>query len=332
MRSIVVLATCLAVGCGSDPVPTDPVDADLPRDDTTEGDAPEPNADADGSGSVDAPASDAAGDGSDDVTGDVGDGGDGGPTAGSAGCGKAGTPIDGTLTLTVAGKARTFIVHAPKTYDTTKPYPLIFGFHGATRSAADFDNDRGAYKFGPAVGARAILVYPNALAGASGATSWTRDVPDDLAFFDAMLAKVSAELCVDRGRIFATGHSSGGFFSNTLGCQRGDVLRAIAPVAGGGGFRNCKGQVAVWLAHGTKDTEVPIASGRAARDHFVSANGCGATGSPTTPAPCVAYPSCKAGFPVHWCEHDEPTYGSPPTYHGWPSFATSAIVAFFEGL
>ena len=56
-------------------------------------------------------------------------------------------------------------------------------------------------------------------------------------------------------RLFATGQSSGGYFSQTLGCQRGHVFRAVAPSSGGWrDFENCMGNPGVWMSHGKTDT------------------------------------------------------------------------------
>jgi len=256
------------------------------------------------------------------------------PKLGSAGCGSA--PLSGGMkTIEVNGKSREFFVSLPKTYDKNTPYPLLFGFHGASRSATDWTNDTGTFKFGPAMGDRTILVYPNALngPGPNPVSTWSRDTDDDLAFFDAMLAKLLAETCLDAKRVYATGHSSGGYWANTLGCRRGDVLRAVAPVAGGvRDFKNCKGEVAVWMAHGIMDNQVPVANGEAARKLWVAANGCAEKPAPAAvaPSPCVAHAGCRDGYPVHWCAHTESAYGN--TGHGWPSFATAGVTAFVEGL
>ena len=42
-------------------------------------------------------------------------------------------------------------------------------------------------------------------------------------FFDAMLAQMSADYCVDPARIFVAGQSYGGLMTEALGCLRGDV-------------------------------------------------------------------------------------------------------------
>jgi polyhydroxybutyrate depolymerase len=127
--------------------------------------------------------------------------------------------------------------------------------------------------------------------------------------------------------VFAGGLSSGGFFSNTLGCQRGDVLRGIAPVsAGPRDMNNCKGNVAAWIADGKNDELVSPRQGMSARDFWLNRNGC-STSNPRVigdATNCVAYDGCKAGFPVQWCLHD----GG----HFWPRSANLGLWTFFSKL
>jgi polyhydroxybutyrate depolymerase len=159
-------------------------------------------------------------------------------------------------------------------------------------------------------------------------TGWDL-MPDseDVQFFDAMLAEVSASLCVDDARVFSAGHSFGGFMSNSIGCYRGGTIRAIAPVAGGGPFWPCSGQVAAWIAHGTLDAVVPFMAGEDSRDFWTERNNCDvAQSEPVDPAPCVAYAGCDGEFPVHWCQHDEPELMG----HNWPDWAGEGIWAFFS--
>ena len=53
--------------------------------------------------------------------------------------------------------------------------------------------------------------------------------------------------------------------TNFLGCQRGNLLRAIAPVASGGPRDNngCQGSVAVQITHGTNDSIIELSEGEA---------------------------------------------------------------------
>jgi poly(3-hydroxybutyrate) depolymerase len=246
----------------------------------------------------------------------------GAPPMGGSGCGVDPAPA-GNASMDVDGQQRTYIVDLPPGYDKNHPYPVLFGFHGATTSGSLF---RSQY-YGnllSAAGSDAIVIHPDAL---GDPTAW--DTQRDVPFFDALLAKIESQYCVDENRIFAAGHSSGGFFSNTLGCQRGNVLRGIGPVSGGGPFvfggNSCTGNVAVWIAHGNMDTTVDVQNGRTSRDFWANRNGCD-TGSstPVSPSPCVEYGGCNAGYAVRYCEYDGD--------HGYPSFAPQGIWDFFKSL
>src|SRR5262245_53583527 len=116
-------------------------------------------------------------------------------------------------------------------------------------------------------GAKAIVVTPECVGGAS-AWSESRDLP----MFDALLAKLQAQYCVDNQRVFAAGHSSGGMFTHMLGCRRGGVIRGIGPLSAGPPSGACTGQVAAWMSQGNMDPTVTPDRGQAARDFWVSRN------------------------------------------------------------
>jgi poly(3-hydroxybutyrate) depolymerase len=223
--------------------------------------------------------------------------------------------------LNAHAKARTYVLSVPAGYTGSTPFPLVFAWHGAGGSGK---LARAYFGVEQQSAGQAIFVYPDALPLASrgNETGWDlTPTGDDVLFFDALADTLSKGYCIDKNRIFSIGHSFGAYMSNTLGCQRGDVLRAIAPVSGGGPFAaSCQGTVAAWLTHGTADMMVLIAEGRGSRDHWLKANGCGATTSPVNPMPCVAYAGCQADLPVIWCEH---TGG-----HEWPAFAAAGIWGF----
>jgi poly(3-hydroxybutyrate) depolymerase len=242
---------------------------------------------------------------------------DGGLPMRTEGCAKpaTATPREGamrTVDVMGASAARAFILDIPASYDPSKAYPLVFGFHGAGSSSTAF-RGRGYGNLPGVAGTEAILVHPMALAGSSGTPAWND--ASDLAFFDAILATLRAELCIDGKRIFATGHSSGGFMTNQLGCVRGNVLRAIAPLAGGGPRGKCVGQVAAWIEHGDADPTVALTSGEGSRDAWARANHCDTTKPmPVEPAPCVTYAGCDPGFPVHWCVQPGQTHSPMATF------------------
>jgi poly(3-hydroxybutyrate) depolymerase len=220
--------------------------------------------------------------------------------------------------MQVSGTDRTYYVYLPANYNSSQAYPLVFQFHpmgGTAEQAISIPNIRSNFP--------AIYVTPQGLT-ANGNTGWANTDGVDIAFTKQMLALVQKDYCVDNSRIFSTGFSYGGMMSFAIGCEMSNVFRAIAPMSGAlySDF-NCKGtgpSIAMWGSHGLSDEVVPIADGRKARDKILQENHCGTTTTATTPSPCVTYEGCDV--PTTWCEFDGP--------HQPPSFAASAIVAFFK--
>jgi poly(3-hydroxybutyrate) depolymerase len=257
----------------------------------------------------------------------AGSGGATGAGGASAGCGMSGAPtgVMQMLSITVAGTARAYVLSVPTSYSSATRYPLIFGWHGLGGNGMQ---SRQYFRVESSAANQAIFVYPTALPNTSGQNAWDLGASGvDVQLFDALVADVTGKYCVDNNRIFSTGHSYGGFFTNRLGCTRGNVLRAIAPVAGGppfggGTWGTCMGAVGAWMTHGDNDPTVEFTQGEAARDRFRMANGCATTTMPVDPMPCVAYDGCMPDLPVHWCVHQD--------MHNWPSFAGLAIWNFFN--
>jgi polyhydroxybutyrate depolymerase len=253
----------------------------------------------------------------------------GGPPAGTPGCGLEVATGDVVVEIQVGPDTREYTLVVPDGYDPSTPMPLVFAYHGLGGSS---ELARLYFQIESAAAGQAIFVYPQGLelARMGGQTGWDlAPSGNDVALFDAILDEVTEGLCIDSARVFATGHSFGGYMSNALGCFRASVLRAIGPVAGGPPFGACEGDtVAAWLAHGTGDQVVPFSQGEEARDSLLDRNGCEATTAAVDPAPCMAYDGCAEGMPVVWCAHEEPDLQG----HAWPRFAAPAIWAFFDAL
>jgi len=234
------------------------------------------------------------------------------PPNGSRGCGTRGAlakpgPSSG-LVVDVGGKKRTYALSVPPTYDEYRAYPLVFNFHSGGRTGASAREYFGFESFAAAEG---VFAYPD---GENG--SWQLDAPadanTDVAFFDALVSELERALCIDTKRRFATGSSMGAYFVNQLGCRRGDVLRAIAPHAGGGpwetggdyderGVLRCKtSPVAAMIFIGLADTNVSPTEGEKSLTHWTAANDCAAATKPAAPSPCVAYDACTR--PVVSCK------------------------------
>ena len=256
--------------------------------------------------------------------------------AGLAGCGSGDgkAPSTGPRTIDSGGGPRTYYLKMPADYRSGKHYPLIIAFHGTGGSGDAFVGDA-YYNLEGAVGDEAILVYPDALAPDGGTTTqW--DFNEDVGFFDDLLAELDGLVHYDKDRVFLTGHSSGGGFVHQLACKRGDVVRAIAPVAGtlltqGTENGGCTGEVAVMQIQGTKDQIVPIAAAESARNFWRCYNGCAEASAAAADDHCVQYQGCDADYPVEYCTHEEVASGIVGG-HTWPSFGGEAMWAFFKSL
>jgi poly(3-hydroxybutyrate) depolymerase len=232
---------------------------------------------------------------------------------------------------------RNYFLKLPAKYDPKRTYPLAFSGSGCGATNGISGNNGGSNALPDnqdfAIQVGLSYVYPQK-AGACFADGFS-DTPD-LPYFDAVLAEVKKNTCVDQAQVFMSGFSSGAWETYMLACARAGVIRGVGTQAGG--LRSvrppCSGvPVAAFLTAGTNDAN-PIHnvdsksgfdSGSApARDVILKTNGC--TGTETAPytnpnAPagwnCHSYTSCPKAYPVIWCEipggHGA---GSPSAF--WP--------------
>ncbi|KAI5861525.1 carbohydrate esterase family 1 protein [Durotheca rogersii] len=156
----------------------------------------------------------------------------------SGGCGKAPPFAPGQFNDYTTASGREYRVWLPAGYDESEPTPLILSYHGANRVishqvALDRLSD-------PLFNDDHIVVYLQGTADDPSRpdhTTWEGapdSTSDDVGFTREALDAVSAALCVDERRVFATGKSQGGGFVGRLACDAALSARvaAFAPVAG----------------------------------------------------------------------------------------------------
>lgn len=252
--------------------------------------------------------------------------------AGSPGC-AASPPAQPPETFIVDGRERRAITVAPADDQPRRPRRLIVAFHGRTN-----DNGQVRRYFGleRAAAEPAIWVYPAGLPDASGRFTWSDpgDRPGelrDLAFFDAIVERISAAYCVDQ--VFVVGHSLGATFANSVACARGGRVRGVASVAGGIATSGCTGDVAALLLHNPRDELVPLEDGELARDRLLD----GASRPQPVIDRRVAGFACRqhgdGADPLLWCLHDRDRTRRGRFYpHQWPPGAAEAVMRFVETL
>jgi poly(3-hydroxybutyrate) depolymerase len=209
---------------------------------------------------------------------------------------------------------RRYYTSLPKDYDPSKAYPMIFYGQGCGQTTAEsgplsgghFASDAMYIQLLPAVVTAQTVEPPGGAPGCFQAgRQGLADSPDG-PYFDRVLAEIEAAYCVDKGKVYVAGWSSGAWLSNYLACARGNVIFGTA--AGSGGLHHdhgpCTGGARVMLLPGdagnTMEGGFDIGAAPA-RDLFVETNGCSKTpqdvklGSQT----CQVYGGCAN--PVAWC-------------------------------
>lgn len=164
--------------------------------------------------------------------------------------------------VTSAGLGRDYLLYVPSNYSPATPMPLVLAFHGNGDSAQNFYN---ALQLGSwAQGSGFILATLDGpvrnIQGYQLAWDAYSAPADnaDLAFSRDVIAQIKSQYSVDNSRIYALGHSQGGFFSFYLGMVEANTISAIAMQAsaapqGGALIQSATRKTPVYLAIGTQD-------------------------------------------------------------------------------
>jgi len=130
--------------------------------------------------------------------------------------------------FSAGGQSRTFHLLLPPD-SFTGPRPLLFAFHGTTETGPKFI---ARAKLADFAAKGFIVVAPDAAGNGTFWPVWdamrapgTESAPNaDVELFDRLLSCTAAHYAVDKNRVFATGHSAGGIFTNRLLRSRSKIL------------------------------------------------------------------------------------------------------------
>jgi polyhydroxybutyrate depolymerase len=139
---------------------------------------------------------------------------------------------------------------------------------------------------------------------------------------------IEQKWCIDRKRIFLTGHSDGGTVATGIAFLNGTkhIPAGIAPSAAGIRGEDlkayqCPNPLPVMLMHSSQDTLFP-GYGKEAIQWWAVCNGCDATPPVKDANGCVTYRGCKNNVTTRYCE------GTGP-HTTWPG-GNKAIIDFFK--
>lgn len=167
-------------------------------------------------------------------------------------------------TVTVDGREREYFLYVPEA--APKAAPLVIMFHGGGGQARGADKASGGFarladKYGFAV------AYPNGIEKHwnDGRPGLAKHYCDDVAFISAMIESLVAEKLVDPSRVYATGISNGGFFSQYFAIKSPGKIAAIATVAATVSQdwpQGATSPVPILMLLGTADPLVPWGGGK----------------------------------------------------------------------
>lgn len=243
----------------------------------------------------------------------------------------SGLPTSTKLSIMSGGMSREFIVDIPADYDASKPYRLIFSWHQAYGSATGNANGLHPANDGPNFDAKNYAYFglhrestaanqPAIFIAPQGIGNFPWDYDRDVQLFDALLALVDTNLCIDDNRVFTTGFSFGAMMSYALSVGRASKLRgAVTMAAANYNFTqppNMHTPLAYFGITGMSDGTCPWGDdsrgGKACVIQHAKDNSCTIPGSFQTAMVgskkyvCYDFEGCKAGYPVKVCTFDGP--------------------------
>jgi len=158
-----------------------------------------------------------------------------------------------------SGKSREYLLYVPKSYDRTKPTPLVISMHGAggwpvqQMELSEWNRMAESQGF--------LVVYP---AGTGRPRVWHMSRGTDVRFISELIDTLEAVYNIDPARIYADGLSNGGGMAFVLSCTLSDRIAAVGMVGAA--------QLLPW-SWCTDRRPVPMISFHGTADRFAPYNG-----------------------------------------------------------
>lgn len=164
-----------------------------------------------------------------------------------------------------SGEKREYLLYVPRSYDASKPVPLVISLHGAGGWPVQQMQLSGWSRLAEREGF--IVVCPAGTAG-FGPRIWhtgnERGATRDVRFISDLIDKLEREYHIDRERIYVNGLSNGGGMSFVLSCTMSDRIAAVGLVS--------SAQMLSW-SWCTDRRPVPMIAFHGTADHMAPYNG-----------------------------------------------------------
>jgi polyhydroxybutyrate depolymerase len=209
-----------------------------------------------------------------------------------------------------------YMVNTPINYDATIAHPLLMAYAPAGTNRYESERFMSLTQEGTAAGF--IVAYADN----------RRLSPEALEALAEIPGLIEKKWCIDKNRVFLTGHSDGGTIAMGIGFLKGTrhIPAAIAPSAMG--IRgedlkeqSCPNPLPVMLMHSNRDSLFP-GYGKEAIQWWATCNGCDTTSPVRDVNGCVTYKGCKNNVTTSYCE-------GTGTHREWPG-KNKAIIEFFR--
>lgn len=248
------------------------------------------------------------------------------------------SPVPGVQHLTFLhdSTVRQYILYTPE--NLSDYAPVVFVLHGHGRTAKDIMPDYDMNTLADREGF--AICYPQGEKDNAELPHWnarlTISNTDDIGFLSRLAKHLQQLYHFDPQRTFVCGMSNGGFMSHTLACERPDVFKAAASIAGsmsGFTWSHCNSNIPTpfMQVHGTADKRIPI-------DGSLSTEG-GWGGAPAIDEVvnfiaakngCTSLDSTFIPPNTHLYYHNNQMNGSDVWYykidnwgHGWPKITSA---------